>query len=80
MDGAIPDSFSNLMESGLILLMTIVSVSIFTPSFVFSGIGVAAIGFYLASLYLKTQLSIKREMRYAFHILHCTELIEWSPP
>ena len=45
------------------LFTKIAAIIVFTPLFAFPGLGVAAFGFYLGNLYLKAQMSVKREMR-----------------
>ena len=62
-DGPIPDVFGTLVKTSMMLLTKIVGIIVFTPLFVFPGLGVAAFGFYLGNLYLKAQMSVKREMR-----------------
>jgi hypothetical protein len=37
----------------------------FSPIFLVPGVLVAVLGIYLANIYLKAQMSVKREMRYA---------------
>lgn len=45
------------------MLTKLGAVAIFTPLFIFPGLGIAAAGFYLGNMYLKAQLSVKRETR-----------------
>jgi hypothetical protein len=40
------------------------AIVLFTPLFLVPGVGVAIFGFYLGNMYLKAQLSVKRESRY----------------
>jgi uncharacterized membrane protein YciS (DUF1049 family) len=40
------------------------AIVLFTPLFLFPGVGVAISGFYLGNMYLKAQLSVKRETRH----------------
>jgi hypothetical protein len=62
-DGPIALGFGDLVETTMTLLTKIAAIIFFTPLFVFPGLGVAAFGFYLGNLYLKAQMSVKREMR-----------------
>lgn len=62
-DGPIPETFANVFYAAITLLFRIGGIMIFTPLFVFPGLVVAAIGLYISNVYLKAQLSIKREMR-----------------
>ncbi|KAF9481121.1 multidrug resistance-associated ABC transporter [Pholiota conissans] len=61
-DGPIPESFTALTEIGMSIVTKIVVIVIFAPVFFAPGIAVAALGFYLGNLYLRAQLSVKREM------------------
>ncbi|KDR83050.1 hypothetical protein GALMADRAFT_866663 [Galerina marginata CBS 339.88] len=61
-DGPIPDQFLALSQMGIGLITNICVIIIFTPIFLFPGLAVAALGFYLGNIYLKAQLSVKREM------------------
>ncbi|KJA13742.1 hypothetical protein HYPSUDRAFT_72890 [Hypholoma sublateritium FD-334 SS-4] len=61
-DGPLPQSFSGLTEIGMTLITKIGVIIIFTPVFFAPGLVVAGLGFYLGNLYLKAQLSVKREM------------------
>lgn len=40
------------------------AVVIFTPLFLIPGVAAAFLGLYLGDMYLRTQLPVKREMRY----------------
>ncbi|KAF9475019.1 multidrug resistance-associated ABC transporter [Pholiota conissans] len=61
-DGPIPQSFTALAEIAMILFTRIVVILIFAPVFFAPGLAVAALGLYLGNVYLKAQLSVKREM------------------
>ena len=54
-----------LSELGITLLTKLAVIIIFTPIFVFPSMIIAIFGFFLGNLYLRAQLSVKREMRYA---------------
>ena len=58
-----------LTELGITMLTKLVVIVIFTPIFVFPSIFVAIFGFYLGNFYLRAQLSVKRETRYAISVL-----------
>ena len=68
-DGPIPEAVVALTEFGITLLTKLVVIVIFTPIFVFPVVFVAMSGFFLGNLYLRAQLSVKREMRYAITVL-----------
>ena len=57
-----------LAELGITLLTKLVVIIIFTPIFVFPSMIIAVFGFFLGNLYLRAQLSVKREMRYALTV------------
>lgn len=54
------------MELVISVLTKIGVIVIFTPVFLVPGVSVAVLGLYLGNMYLKAQLSVKREMRHAF--------------
>lgn len=62
-DGAIPGTFSNLIDGAIMLTFKLGVIVLFTPMFIFPAITIAVFGFYIARAYLKAQLSIKREMK-----------------
>ncbi|KAF8816575.1 hypothetical protein BYT27DRAFT_7127650, partial [Phlegmacium glaucopus] len=61
-DGPIPDALVALNEIGIAMLTKLVVIVIFTPIFLFPGIAVAILGASLGNLYLRAQLSVRREM------------------
>jgi hypothetical protein len=44
------------------MLTKLVAVILFTPIFIVPGIGIAAVGAWCGQIYIKAQLSVKREM------------------
>ena len=68
-DGPIPESVMGLTELAITLLTKLVVIVVFTPLFVFPSMFIAVFGFFLGNLYLRAQLSVKREMRYAIAVL-----------
>ena len=68
-DGPIPEAVMSLTELGISLLTRLVVVIIFTPIFAFPSIIVAIFGFVLGNLYLRAQLSVRRETRYAIAVM-----------
>ncbi|KAF8956519.1 multidrug resistance-associated ABC transporter [Flammula alnicola] len=61
-DGPIAEGFLSLSSIGVTMITNIGVILIFTPIFLFPGLAVAALGLYLGNIYLKAQLSAKREM------------------
>jgi hypothetical protein len=68
-DGWIPQGFSEVVEITMSIISKLGIIIIFSPPFLVPGVAVAALGLYLGNLYLKAQLSVKREMRYATAIM-----------
>ena len=68
-DGPVPEVVKGLAELGITLLTKLVVIIIFTPIFMFPSMLVAIFGFSLGNLYLRAQLSVKREMRYVIAVL-----------
>jgi len=68
-DGPIPQIFVVLLDllSGMVTKLG--AIVLFTPLFLIPGVGVAIFGFFLAKMYLKAQLSVKRETRYAHGVV-----------
>lgn len=58
----------SLIDLALNCLIKLGAIVLFTPIFIFPGLAVAVVGTVLGNWYLKAQLSIKREMRYAINI------------
>ncbi|KAF8803419.1 multidrug resistance-associated ABC transporter [Phlegmacium glaucopus] len=61
-DGSIPGTFMLLTQVIIGTLTKLGAVVIFTPLFLIPGVAAAVLGLYLGNVYLKTQLSVKREM------------------
>ncbi|KAF8876209.1 multidrug resistance-associated ABC transporter [Gymnopilus junonius] len=60
-DGPVPQTLLWLLDLASGMITKLGAVALFTPIFIFPGIGVAAVGFFLGNMYLKAQLSVKRE-------------------
>ncbi|KAH9475153.1 ATP-binding cassette transporter abc4 [Psilocybe cubensis] len=60
-DSQLPQNGMWLVDCMVGLTTKLGAVVIFTPIFLFPGLGVGAIGFYLGNMYLRAQLSVKRE-------------------
>ncbi|KAH9480681.1 ATP-binding cassette transporter abc4 [Psilocybe cubensis] len=60
-DGIIPFTFRDVNEVAISMTTKIVVIVLFAPFFLFPGFGVAILGFYLGNMYLKAQMSVKRE-------------------
>jgi len=63
-DGLLVQMFENVITLALMLVIDLISAVTFVPLFTLPGLFIAGIGFYIGSMYLKAQLSVKREMRY----------------
>lgn len=63
-DDQIPQSLFFLSELGISMVTKLGAVVLFTPMFFFPGMLVGALGMYAGNIYMRAQLSVKREMRY----------------
>ncbi|KAF4617689.1 hypothetical protein D9613_006261 [Agrocybe pediades] len=61
-DGPIPQHYSDITTFGLAMTSTMTVIIIFTPFFLFPSLAVAALAVYLGNMYMKAQMSVKREM------------------
>ena len=64
-DGPISDGLSNLINMTLTMLLKLAAVILFTPSFLLPGVLLAVAGGWIGQVYIKAQLSVKREMSVA---------------
>lgn len=64
LDGPIPETFKVLVDLTGGMVVRLGAVVLYSPSFVFPGVLMAAIGGYAGNIYLQAQLSVKREMRF----------------
>lgn len=78
-DGPLPEDFRGLIRIGIQIMTNIGVIIILNPLFLCPGLGVAGLGFYLGNIYLKAQLSVKREMRYANNSLDAMNFLLSSP-
>ena len=58
-----------LLDLSMGMVIKLGAIVLFTPIFFLPGVGVAVFGFYLGNMYLKAQLSVKRETRYVHEVL-----------
>ena len=65
-DGPVPQMFVSLLDFACGIVTKLGAIVLFTPLFLLPGVGVAIFGLYFGNMYLKAQLSVKRETRY-FH-------------
>lgn len=61
-DGIITQTFAAVVELAICMFVRLMGPVIFTPIFLIPGILVAALGVYIGNIYLKAQMSVKREM------------------
>ncbi|KAF8969860.1 hypothetical protein BDZ97DRAFT_1902271 [Flammula alnicola] len=61
-DEHIPQSLMWVIDQGIGALMKLLIITLFTPIFLFPGMAVGVLGIFMGNLYLKAQLSVKREM------------------
>jgi len=63
-DGPLPQNFYWVVNQSTGVVIRLCAVIIVTPIFIVPGLFVALVGTVMGSIYLKAQLSIKRELRY----------------
>ena len=68
-DDPIPEIVVVLTELVITMLTKLVVIIIFSPIFMLPSMFIAIFGLFLGNLYLRAQLSVKREMRYAIAVL-----------
>ncbi|KAG5650158.1 hypothetical protein H0H81_000505, partial [Sphagnurus paluster] len=61
-DSIIPEVFSHLFEISFIMLVRFIAIMIYTPTVGLFGLVVFAVGGLLGNIYMRSQLSVKREM------------------
>ncbi len=61
-DGSIAQTFAAIVELALCMMVKLAGPVIFTPIFLIPGIFVTVVGVYIGNIYLKAQMSVKREM------------------
>ena len=61
-DGPVSQNLGWFIELSLYVLLRLFAVVVMTPIFVIPGIIVGAIGSWCGQIYIKAQLSVKREM------------------
>lgn len=61
-DGPIPDFLMYLSQMSLSMIFKFCAVIYFTPVFIFLGFAIGFFGYWLGQIYMKAQLSVKREM------------------
>ena len=62
-DGQLPQYFGAFIELALAIVIKLAGPVLFTPIFFFPGVLVLVLGVWLGNIYLKAQMSVKREMR-----------------
>jgi hypothetical protein len=61
-DWNVPTTLGYTIQSSIAGLSRFAAIFMLTPSFFFAGIVVALLGWYCGQVYIKAQLSVKREM------------------
>lgn len=62
-DGPIPRLLFAILEMSFITVLSLATIVAYTPVFLLPGLIVGFVGAYAGNIYLKAQLSTKREMR-----------------
>ena len=61
-DNAVSGIMITIIQMGADLISRLIAVTLFAPVFVIPGLLLGVIGGYLGNVYMKAQLSVKREM------------------
>jgi len=61
-DSTIPDYLNAVLAMGISMFAKFVAVVVFSPVFLLPGVAAFAIGALVGQIYIKAQLSVKREM------------------
>ena len=64
-DGSVSESLSKLISQTISMSMKLAAVVLFTPIFIIPGVFMAILGGYCGQIYIKAQLSVKRELSVA---------------
>ena len=62
-DGPVSANFGFVVELSLSLIIKLGAVIVYTPIFMIPGVVIFCIGGWCGQIYIKAQLSVKREMR-----------------
>lgn len=86
-DGPVAEILMYLFHLTVTMAFKFAAVVVFAPAFFFPGIFVGLLGYYLGQIYMKAQLSIKREMsnakspvlaQYVLVVLPCLQMLMFS--
>ncbi|TFK34800.1 multidrug resistance-associated ABC transporter [Crucibulum laeve] len=61
-DGPVAQSLVTVVNLSITVIVKLSVIVLYTPVFIFPGLGVAMIGIFAGNVYLKAQMSVKREM------------------
>jgi len=61
-DGTIPDYLNAVITMGISMIAKFIAVVVFSPVFLLPGVAAFVIGAVIGQIYIKAQLSVKREM------------------
>lgn len=61
-DSAIPDYLEPVLNIGISMIAKFIAVVVFSPVFLLPGVVAFAVGAFFGQVYIKAQLSVKREM------------------
>lgn len=73
-DGAVPSNLLLVIQLVMDCFISLGAIVLFTPIFALPGFAVGIVGAMLGNSYLRTQLSIKREMRFVANLLLSSNL------
>jgi hypothetical protein len=61
-DNVIPQWLKNFLDQTMKITLKLTTIVLFTPLFLIPGIAALALGYVCSQIYLKAQMSVKREM------------------
>jgi len=65
-DGWLSVMLSSVVSLSISMIVKLGGPVFFSPIFLIPGVFIAVLGMYLGNIYLKAQMSVKREMRYGY--------------
>ena len=65
-DSSVAGAFAAVVDLATAMVCKLAGPVIFTPIFLLPGVVIAGLGIYIGNIYLKAQISVKREMRCVF--------------
>lgn len=74
-DGWLSVMLSSVVSLSISMIVKLGGPVFFSPIFLIPGVFIAVLGMYLGNIYLKAQMSVKREMRYGYPCFRTIEVL-----